>query len=160
MALKLRATGLGSGTPTRPLAARRRCGVPCSPISTTSPIFGMPIQASGAHSHSSGKVRPGEIWLKACDRSAIAARLPDLFVGLSFNPTQIHPLPLAGALNISSFENSARRGSILFRCERTYSCAVTLRAKINAAESCLTKQCWLLLLQPAKNREYIGLAAL
>jgi hypothetical protein len=37
---------------------------------------------------------------------------------------------------------------------------VTLRAMINAAESCLTKQRWLLLLQPAKNREHISLAAL
>jgi hypothetical protein len=64
------------------------------------------------------------------------------------------------ASDISGCEGQARRGSILFRCERTYSCAVTLRAKINAAESCLTKQRWLLLLQPAKNREHIGLAAL
>src|SRR6516225_10178239 len=64
------------------------------------------------------------------------------------------------ASDISGCEGQARRGSILFRCERTYSCAVTLRAEINAAESCLTKQRWLLLLQPAKNREHIGLAAL
>jgi len=64
------------------------------------------------------------------------------------------------ASDISGCEGLARRGSILFRCERTYSCAVTLRAKINAAESCLTKQRWLLLLQPAKNREHISLAAL
>jgi hypothetical protein len=64
------------------------------------------------------------------------------------------------ASDISGCEGLARRGSILFRCKRTYSCAVTLRAKINAAESCLTKQRWLLLLQPAKNSEHIGLAAL
>ena len=34
----------------------------CSPISTTGPIFGMAIRASGAHSHWSGKVRH----VKAC----------------------------------------------------------------------------------------------
>ena len=47
---------------TRPSAVRRRCAVPCSPISTTGPIFGMAIRASGAHSHSSGRVRH----VKAC----------------------------------------------------------------------------------------------
>jgi uncharacterized protein YjbI with pentapeptide repeats len=46
------------------------------------------------------------------------------------------------ASDLSGCEGQARRSSILFRCERTYSCAVTLRAKINAAESCLTKQRW------------------
>jgi len=43
---------------TRPSAARRRYAGQCSPISTTGPIFGMPIRHSGGHSHWSGKVRP------------------------------------------------------------------------------------------------------
>ena len=86
---------------------------------------------------------------------------------------------LADALNICSFESAAHRGSILFRCEGTYLCGETLRPTINintrwrcdigrrAAERVLTKglegrlakQCWLLLLQPAKNREYLSFAA-
>jgi hypothetical protein len=36
--------------------------VQCSPISMTAPIFGMPIRHSGAHFHSSAKVRH----VKAC----------------------------------------------------------------------------------------------
>jgi len=81
--------------------------------------------------------------------------MPDLFVGLSFNPTHV-----AKASNISSLENSAHRRSILFRCERTYLRGVTLQPKINPLESRLTKQCWLLFLQLAKNREYVSLGAL
>jgi hypothetical protein len=64
------------------------------------------------------------------------------------------------ALNISGCEGQARRGSILFRCKRTYSCAVSPRARINATEIRLAKQLRLLLLQPAKSREHIPLAAL
>jgi hypothetical protein len=37
--------------------AQRRCAVQCSLNSTTAPTFGMLIRASGAHSHSWGKVR-------------------------------------------------------------------------------------------------------
>ncbi len=36
--------------PTRASAAPRRCAAPCSPISTTRPIFGMPIRPSGGRS--------------------------------------------------------------------------------------------------------------
>jgi hypothetical protein len=45
-------------------------------------------------------------------------------------PRAIHP-------ETSGFESQAERGSMPFRCERTY--GVTLQAKINAAESRLTK---------------------
>jgi hypothetical protein len=67
---------------------------------------------------------------------------------------------LADALNISSFEGPAHRGSILFRGERTDSRGVSLRPEINTLEGRLTKQGWLFFLQLAKNREHIGFAAL
>jgi hypothetical protein len=62
---------------------------------------------------------------------------------------------LAKALNISSFEGSAHRGSMLFRWERTYLRGVTLLPKVNTLEGRLTKQCWMLFLQHAKHGEHI-----
>src|SRR5262249_47665495 len=128
------------------------------------PILGMPIRHSGGHSHWSGKVRPGEIWLKAFGRSAIAgheARQDKLESPCPTCSSAFFSIrrTLAVALNSSSFEGAAHRGSVLFRCERTYFRGVTLQPKINTLEGRLTKQCWLLFLQPAKDREHIGLAA-
>src|SRR5262249_35022933 len=102
----------------------------------TGPIFGMPIRASGARSHSSGKVRPGEIWLVRLEHCWLRSKQDELQSPCPTCSSACYSIrrTLAEALNISSFEGAAHRGSVLFRCERTYLRGVTLQPKINTLE--------------------------